>query len=328
MGKWTARARRRPSLNRKCRCVVLAEGRSSRRRSARRTARCRSTPRASCKWVRTGSSSSTTTTPSALFELALLPDGTLAERIWRRPLVGVAEGQLLDPEGLTGVELDGETFIIAASSLCVRNGNGSGQQRVNDGLVRVRYTPRVNLHAEAMDGFRAWLLTHEPSLVEAGEREPDAGGLNIEGVVWDPRTQALLFGQRGPAETGRIAVVRVPVDAGAAPWETSSLKAPSILRIRIPKSGAAPGIRDISYDEQAGDLPDSARAFEEQRQGTVSAVHLERHQRRGQAPRCHLPPVHEAGGCHNISPDGDQKKILVVDDGGGYAVLDWPNRPR
>ena len=49
-------------------------------------------------------------------------------------------------------------------------------------------------------------------------------GWNIEGVVWDPRSQALLFGQRGPAETGQIAVVRVPVDAGAAPWETSSLE--------------------------------------------------------------------------------------------------------
>ena len=32
-------------------------------------------------------------------------------------------------------------------------------------------------------------------------------------------------------------------------------------------------------------------------------------------------------GVTNFS-NGDQKKILVVDDGGGYAVLDWPNRLR
>ena len=265
--------------------------------------------------------------PAALFELALLPDGTLAERVWRRPLVGVAEGQLLDPEGLTGVELNGETFIIAASSLCVRNGKGSGQRRVNDGLVRVRYTPRGELHAEAMQGFRAWLLTHEPSLVEAGEREPDAGGLNIEGVVWDPRSQALLFGQRGPAETGQIAVVRVPVDAGAAPWETSSLKVPSTLRIRIPKSGAAPGIRDISYDQQAGVflilVGRSKSSGKEPFQlctwnGTSDEVRLlDVTFHRSMKPE----------GVTNFS-SGDQKKILVVDDGGGYAVLDWPNRLR
>ena len=113
--------------------------------------------------------------PSALFELALLPDGTLSERIWRRPLVGVAEGQLLDPEGLCAVDLDGEAFLIAASSLCVRSGDPPGRQRVNDGLVRIRYTPRGDLHAEAMDGFRDWLLTQVPPLAKASERETRFG---------------------------------------------------------------------------------------------------------------------------------------------------------
>ena len=90
--------------------------------------------------------------------------------------------------------------------------------------MRVRYTPHGDLHAEAMDGFRAWLLTHEPSLAEPVEREPDAGGLNIEGLAWDPRANALLFGLRGPAEPGRIAMIRVPVDAGGAPWTTAALR--------------------------------------------------------------------------------------------------------
>ena len=79
---------------------------------------------------------------SAFFEFALDADGADVERIQRRPLVGVAEGQLSDPEGLTRVDLNGETFLIAASSLCVSDANGSGQRQVNDGLVRVRYTPR------------------------------------------------------------------------------------------------------------------------------------------------------------------------------------------
>ena len=79
-----------------------------------------------------------------------------------------------------------------------------------------RATPRtVQLHAEAMVGFRAWLLDHEPWLAAAGEREPDAGGLNLEGLAWDPHRSALLFGLRGPAEPGEVALIRVPVDAGA-----------------------------------------------------------------------------------------------------------------
>jgi hypothetical protein len=141
---------------------------------------------------------------SALFEFVLDADGAEVDGIRRRPLVGVAEGQLGDPEGLTRVDVDGETFLIAASSLCITGG------KVNDGLVRVRYTPEGDLHAEAMNGFRTWLLTHEPSLAGPGAREPDAGGLNIEGLAWDPRANALLFGQRGPAEPGRISMIRSP----------------------------------------------------------------------------------------------------------------------
>jgi len=147
---------------------------------------------------------------SALFEFVLDADDAEVEGIRRRRLVGVAEGQLGDPEGLTRVDVDGETFLIAASSL------GNTGAKVNDGLVRVRYTPEGDLFADAMDGFRSWLLSQDRSLDESGELDPDAGGLNIEGITWDPRASALLFGQRGPAEPGRISMIQIPVDAGGA----------------------------------------------------------------------------------------------------------------
>ena len=189
--------------------------------------------------------------PSALFELALLPDGTLSERIWRRPLVGVAEGQLLDPEGLGAVDLDGEAFLIAASSLCVRNDNPPGRQRVNDGLVRIRYTPRGDLHAEAMDGFRAWLLTHEPSLAKSGEREPDSGGLNIEGVAWDPRTRALLFGQRGPARSRDV------LRSSGFHWWPVESSGRHRLSARPPSS--APGYRNRTLCRESVTSPTTSR---------------------------------------------------------------------
>ncbi len=260
---------------------------------------------------------------AAFFEFALDADDAEVERIRRRPLVGLAKGQLRDPEGLGRVGLNGETFLIAASSLCVAGVNRSGQQQVNDGLVRVRYTPEGDLHAEAMNGFRAWLLTHEPSLAVPGEREPDAGGLNIEGLAWDPRANALLFGLRGPANPGRIAVIQVPVDAGGAPWTTASLETPSILRARIPQSSATQGIRDISYDEQTGDF----------------VILLGRSTSRGNEPfqlctwdgRSDDVRLLDVTFHRSMKPEGittfssgDQKKILIVDDGGGYAVRALP----
>jgi hypothetical protein len=261
--------------------------------------------------------------PSALFELALDAEGTEVERISRRPMAGVAEGQLRDPEGLTRVGRNGEIFLIVASSLCVLDAKGSGRQQVSDGLVRVRYTPHGDLHAEAMHGFRDWLLRHVPSLAAAGQREPDAGGLNIEGLAWDPHNRALMFGLRGPAHPGSITVIRVPVDADIAPWTVGALEAPSIVRVRVPKSTAKQGIRDISYDQQTGDF----------------LILLGRSKSTGDEPfqLCAWNGVGDKVQLLDVTfhrsmkpegvvafSSGDERRLLIVDDGGGYAVFDYP----
>jgi hypothetical protein len=258
--------------------------------------------------------------PSAFFELTLDADGTEAERVVRRPLKGVAKGELRDPEGLTRVDAHGEIFLIAASSLCIAPGGG-GASEFNDGLVRVRYTPHGDLQAEAMHGFRAWLLAHEPTLAGPGATEADAGGLNIEGIAWDPRAGALLFGLRGPADPGRIAVVRVPVHTDSPAWTTASLKVPSIVRARIPRSSATPGIRDISYDEQTGEflilLGRSTSSGTEPFQLCTWNGHDDE------------VTVLDVRFHRSMKPEGittfargGERHTLVVDDNGGYAVLD------
>ena len=255
--------------------------------------------------------------PSSLFELVLDDDDVEAERIARRPLAGVADGQLRDPEGLARVDLNGEILLVVASSLCA-----AGTTR-SDGLVRARYTPHGELQAEPMAGFRAWLLDHEPSLAKAGEREPDAGGLNIEGLAWDPHAGALLFGLRGPAVPGEITLIRVPVDVAAPSWTTSSLGSPTIVRARVPKSTARQGIRDLSYDEDTGDY----------------LMVLGRSTSNGDAPfqlctwngssdevRLFDIAFHRSMKPEGVTTfwSGDEKKILVIDDGGGYSVIDYP----
>ena len=259
---------------------------------------------------------------SAFFELALDADGVEVERIWRRPLAGLAQGQLGDPEGLTRVDVNDEVLLIAASSLCVSSASG---RRHNDGLVRVRYTPHGDLHAETMDGFRDWLLRHAPSLAAAGEREPDADGLNVEGLTWDPHARTLVFGLRGPADPGRITVLRVPVDAGTAAWTTASLKAPTILRVHVPQSAATQGIRDISYDEQTGDFliligRSTSRGDEPFQLCTWTGNNAEVALLDVRFHRSMKPE-----GITTFS-SGDRRKILVVDDNGGYAVLDGQYR--
>jgi hypothetical protein len=255
---------------------------------------------------------------TAIFEFELDADGTV-ERILRRRLMGLSEGELGDPEGLTRVDTDGEIYLIAASSLCV--GRAGQSRHVNDGLVRIRYTPEGDLDAEAMDGFREWLLSNVPSLAEAGEREPDAGGLNIEGLAWDHRANALLFGLRGPATSGRIVVIRVPVDPGTA-WTTAALDAPSVLFARIPQSTATQGIRDIGCDERTGEflilLGRSLSRGDE-------PFRLCAWDGRGDEVRLGDVKFHRSMKPEGVTTfsSGDETKVLIVDDGGGYAVLDY-----
>ncbi len=257
--------------------------------------------------------------PSALFELALDADGAEVERISRRPLAGVANGQLRDPEGLARLDHDGDIFLIVTSSLCVVDGKKS------DGLMRVRYRPHGDLQTEAMPGFRDWLLRHVPPLAAVGQLEPDAGGLNIEGLAWEAHTGTLVFGLRGPAEPASTAVIRIPVDAGAAPWNTWSLGMPSIVHVRIPGKPALLGIRDISYDEQTGNFlillgRSTSSADEPFRLGTW----------KGGDDEIKLLDVTFQ---RSMKPEGvvafsdrDDRKLLIVDDRGGYAVFDYPAR--
>ena len=250
----------------------------------------------------------------ALYEFVLDADGAQVGPIERRPLVGIGQGHLGDPEGLTRVDLNGETFLVAASSLCLTGG------KVNDGLVRVRYSPDGDLHAEAMDGFRSWLLSQDRALDEAGALEPDKGGLNIEGLAWDPGTNALLLGQRGPAEAGRISIIHVPVDVGATAWTTAELSPPTVLLARLPQSPGKQGIRDISYDDQTGDFlillgrslsgDDAPFQLCAWTRGSDDVRLIDVKFEKNMKPE----------GVTTVS-SGGKRKILVVDDAGGYAVF-------
>jgi hypothetical protein len=263
--------------------------------------------------------------PDALFELALDADGAEVERISRRPLVGIGEDELRDPEGIASVGGVDEAVLVVSSSLCLLGGNGSGRHPVSDGLVRVRYTPHGDLSAEPMRGFRDWLLGHVPAITASAEREPDAGGLNVEGLGWQPDTQRLLFGLRGPADRGFITIIGIPVDALGGRWVLDSLGTPSVHRIALPKPKAKQGVRDISYDEQTGMflvlIGRSTSTDDEPFQlclwdGSSDTVRLlDVKFQRSMKPE---GVVAFAG--------GEERQLLIVDDRGGYAVIGYPSR--
>lgn len=247
--------------------------------------------------------------PGALFELAFDARVTTVERIHRRRLAGLDDHALCDPEGLTRADVAGETVLVVASSLCVESGH-----RVSDGLVRVRYRRDGDLPAEPMAGFRGWLLDRLPEFAAAARREPDAGGLNVEGLAWD--AGALLFGLRGPAAPGAATVLRIPADVGAARWTTAVLGAPEVVPVALPDPAVPWGIRDLSGTgdllvllgrSAGGDAPFRLGTWRRGR-GRIELFDVTFHR------------TAKPEGVTAFSVDGEER-ILVVDDSGGYAVL-------
>lgn len=252
---------------------------------------------------------------TAIFEVTLDPDKGKLHGIRRRDLAGVAEQQLGDPEGLTRADIRGQTYLVAASSLSV---SGS---HVNDGLVRISYADSGDLRAEPMTGFRSWLLAHVPILATAAASEPDDGGLNVEGVAWDPGACALLFGVRGPATPGEVTIIEVPARVDTDSWTTQCLGDPVVRTVRVPHSVALQGIRDISYDERSAEflilLGKSLSRKAEPFALCTWARGSDALRVSGARFRDSMKPE----GCTAYYTDGE-RRILIVDDRGGYAVVE------
>ncbi len=255
--------------------------------------------------------------PMALFEVQLKSDGTQRGKVKRRQIVGVAKDALSDPEGLARIDINGGIHLVVASSFSV-DGNRPGSV-AHQGLVRVRYTPDGDLHAEAMDGFRDWLLTANPALESQATATPDEGGLNIEGVAWDPSRGALIFGVRSPVMGGQIPVLSVELDDPAMPWTTGGLRAGPQLSIRKADFADAQGIRDIDYDADqgsflvllgksvsGGDAPFQLCSWD----GTSTTVDV---------LETFTAPAKPEG----VTTFGQigTRRILIVDDGGAFTIL-------
>lgn len=191
--------------------------------------------------------------PGALFELRLDADGKAVGPVTRRPLTGIDPASIGDIEGLTTVRLRDETFVVATSSFN-RLHTYEGKTMVAaegfaGGLLRIREEPDGSLSVKNLPDFRAWLVSHFKELVESALKTPDEGGLNIEGLSWDPTRHALMFGVRTPLIDGAPIVLPVKLVGKSRTWDTTRFEALPAVRLKLDPAAAAQGIRSIEYDQ-------------------------------------------------------------------------------
>jgi hypothetical protein len=145
-----------------------------------------------------------------------------------------------NPEAIT---YDGSFYYVVGS----QSEPGAADQNA---LARFAFDPvRQELigQAEAIKDIRGLLLRNVPDLGAEGARPGIEGGINIEGISWDPVNGRLLIGLRSPLVGGQAVLVPVkPRNPREFTAENLTFSEPRAILLQL----GGQGIRDIQYDAQ------------------------------------------------------------------------------
>ncbi|WP_433288926.1 DUF3616 domain-containing protein [Pseudonocardia sp. CA-142604] len=274
----------------------------------------------------------------SLVEMVFGPDGTLAEPLIRRPIQGLPEGGVDDMECMALVEHENGRTIFASPSLSnkIRKGFETAPERrdrakpapARAGLLRIDVHEDDSLHAELIPDFRDWFVANSPKIGESAEWTPDDSGLNVEGLSWDPTSNALIFGIRTPVPHGHPMLVRVKIKDLAAPWKLENLKMLDPVQLKVDVTGDEMGVRSIEYDPtREASLVVLANSTSES--DAPFLMFLWDGNDKGKMHQFEDIWFTEKMRVEGVAPgtvDG-RRVIVFVDDRGGYQII-WNEDPR
>ena len=93
------------------------------------------------------------------------------------------------------------------------------------------------------DGIRSFLIANVPEL-RGLEAKDDDGGVNVEGIAYDPASDRLMLGLRSPLANGKALVVPIKLRDPRGQFSTANLLPPGpAVQLQLGNYG----IRDIEY---------------------------------------------------------------------------------
>ncbi|HKQ75763.1 MAG TPA: DUF3616 domain-containing protein, partial [Blastocatellia bacterium] len=144
-----------------------------------------------------------------------------------------------DPEAVTY----GNSFFYLVTS------QSDSKDVARNAIVRFDINPETKTlrgQPEIITDFRSFLLQNVTSISGIGAADGIKGGLNIEGIAWDPNNERLLVGLRSP-QIGTQAVL-VPLKLrdprGSFTRENLKIDQPEVILLSLDGQG----VRDITYD--------------------------------------------------------------------------------
>ncbi len=144
-------------------------------------------------------------------------------------------------EDLEGITTDGTHFYVVSSQ-------SRPKAIAKEGLVRFKFDARSqSIEAvESISGLKSFLVENVADLREEGVKKGKKGGLNIEGLAWDPRRGRLLLGLRSPIIDGHALIVPLRLRDPRAAFSIDNLQVEGSGVIQLDLGGV--GIRGIEYD--------------------------------------------------------------------------------
>lgn len=216
---------------------------------------------------------------------------------------------------LEGITTDGTYFYVVSSQSKVK-------AKDTEGLVRFKFDAQ-NQRIEAVEtisGLKRFLLENVDELREEGDRKGKKGGLNIEGLAWDPKRGRLLLGLRSPVIDGQSLLVPLRLRDPRGAFSINNLEVEGPKAIRLSLGGI--GIRSIEYDGRSNLFRIISGAAEDQDQTDFGLWEWN-----GDETEPVLREMNKFDS--NLKPEGVARAtvgsrdfIIVVFDAGGYTVME------
>ena len=218
-------------------------------------------------------------------------------------------------EDLEGITTDGTHFYVVSSQ-------SRPKAIASEGLVRFKFDARNQSieGVESISGLKKFLVENVAELREEGDRKGKDGGLNIEGIAWDPRQGRLLLGLRSPVVDGYALLVALKLRDPRGAFSIDNLAVDGSKAIRLPLGGV--GIRGIEYDGRANLFRIISGAAENQAQTDFGFWEWN-----GDAQQSVLRETHRFDS--SLKPEGVARAtagkrdfIIIVFDASGYTIME------
>ncbi|HKS28800.1 MAG TPA: DUF3616 domain-containing protein [Pyrinomonadaceae bacterium] len=162
-------------------------------------------------------------------------------------------------QDLEGATSDGTYFYVVSSQSRPKAAEKAG-------IVRFKLNTRTQRveGAQSIQGLKSFLVDNVAELRRMGDVKMKDGGINIEGIAWDPKQNRFLLGLRAPVIDGQALVIPLRLKNAAGDFSVSNLEVVGSKAIRLNVGGV--GIRSIEYDNRQGLFRIISGAAEDQEQ--------------------------------------------------------------